>query len=66
MSYRSGDVWAPKVEQIEPLRQELQYFADCIVNDRQPFNDGAAGLRIVKLLEAADRSLQKRGRIEFL
>jgi predicted dehydrogenase len=66
VSYRSGDVWAPKVEQTEPLGLELQYFIDCIVNDRQPFNDGAAGLRIVKLLEAADRSLQKRGRIEFL
>jgi predicted dehydrogenase len=66
VSYRSGDVWAPKVEQTEPLRSELQYFVDCIVHDRQPFNDGAAGLRVVKLLEAADRSLQKRGRIEFL
>src|SRR5436190_6901045 len=66
VSYRSGDVWAPKVEQTEPLRQELQYFIDCIVNDRSPFNDAAAGLRVVKLLEAADRSLQKRGRIVFL
>jgi predicted dehydrogenase len=66
VSYRSGDVWAPRVEQTEPLRLELQYFIDCIVNDRLPFNDGAAGLRVVKLLEAADRSLQKRGRIVFL
>ena len=66
VSYRSGDVWAPKVEQTEPLRSELQYFADCIVNDRRPFNDGVAGLRIVKLLEAADRSLQMRGRIVFV
>jgi predicted dehydrogenase len=66
VSYRSGDVWAPRVEQTEPLRLELQYFVDCIVNDRSPFNDGAAGLRVVKLLEAADRSLQKRGRIVFL
>jgi predicted dehydrogenase len=66
VSYRSGDVWAPKVERTEPLRSELEYFADCIVNDRRPFNDGVAGLRIVKLLEAADRSLQKRGRIVFV
>jgi predicted dehydrogenase len=62
VSYRSGDVWAPKVEQTEALKAELEYFIDCIVNDRAPFNDGAAGLRVVKILEAADRSLKERGR----
>jgi predicted dehydrogenase len=66
VSYRSGDVWAPKVEQPEPLKVELEYFIDCIVNDRRPFNDGVAGLRVVRLLEAADRSLLKRGRIVYL
>jgi len=45
---------------------ELEYFIDCIMNSRTPFNDGVAGLRVVKLLEAADQSLQKRGRIVFL
>jgi predicted dehydrogenase len=48
------------------LKVELQHFIDCVVNDRQPFNDGAAGLRVVRLLEAADRSLLKRGRIVYL
>ena len=66
VSYRSGDVWAPKVEQTEALKVELQYFTECVRTGRTPFNDGAAGLRIVKLLEAADQSLQKRGRIVFL
>jgi predicted dehydrogenase len=66
VSYRSGDIWAPKIEQTEALKVELEYFIDCIVNDRRPSNDGAAGLRVVKLLEAADQSLQKRGRITFL
>src|SRR5437773_235174 len=66
VSYRSGDVWAPKVEQTEALKVELQYFIDCVLDDRRPFNDGVAGLRVVKLLEAADQSLQKRGRIVFL
>jgi predicted dehydrogenase len=61
VNYRSGDMWAPQVEQVEALRQELSYFIDCIVNDRAPFNDGAAGLRVVKMLEAADKSLSKRG-----
>lgn len=62
VSYRSGDVWAPKVEPTEALKVELEYFVDCIVNDRTPLNDGAAGLRVVKILEAADRSLKERGK----
>src|SRR5690242_4813955 len=63
VSYRSGDVWAPRVEQAEALKLELEYFMDCIRNDRTPFNDGHAGLRVVKLLEAADQSLKERGKI---
>jgi predicted dehydrogenase len=66
VSYRSGDVWAPKVDQTEALKLELGYFADCIMKDQVPFNDGAAGLRVVKLLEAADQSLKERGRIVCL
>jgi len=66
VSYRSGDVWAPKVEQTEALKTELEYFIDCIVNGRTPFNDGAAGLRVVRLLEAADQSLKERGKIVAL
>ena len=62
VSYRSGDMWAPRVEQAEALRVELAYFVDSIVKDRTPINDGVAGLRVVKLLEAADRSLAERGR----
>jgi predicted dehydrogenase len=61
VSYRSGDMWAPKVEQTEALKAELAYFIDCILNDRTPINDGPAGLRVVKMLEAADRSLEERG-----
>jgi len=61
VSYRSGDMWAPKVEQTEALKAELAYFIDCILNDRTPINDGPAGLRVVKMLEAADRSLKERG-----
>jgi predicted dehydrogenase len=57
VSYRSGDMWAPKVEQTEALATEIRYFITCINRNEAPFNDGVAGLRIVKLLEAADRSL---------
>jgi predicted dehydrogenase len=66
VSYRSGDVWAPKIQQTEALKLELEYFADCILHDRKPSNDGAAGLRVVRLLEAADQSLKERGRVVFL
>ena len=66
VSYRSGDVWAPKVEQTEALKAELNYFVDCIQNDRTPMNDGEAGLRVVRLLEAAEASLKDRGRIVSL
>jgi predicted dehydrogenase len=62
VSYRSGDMWAPKVEQAEALKVELNYFVDCVRNDKVPINDGVAGLRVVQLLEAADRSLKERGR----
>ena len=63
VSYRSGDVWGPKVDSTEALKVELQYFIDCILKDQTPSNDGAAGLRIVRLLEAAEQSMQARGRL---
>jgi len=66
VSYRSGDVWAPRVEQTEALKVELSYFIDCILNDKEPINDGAAGLGIVRLLEAADESLKSRGKLFML
>jgi predicted dehydrogenase len=61
VSYRSGDMWAPRVEQTEALAVETKYFLQCIAKDEDPFNDGRAGLRIVKLLEAADKSLKSQG-----
>jgi predicted dehydrogenase len=63
VSYRSGDMWAPKVEQIEALKVEAAYFADCILNEKNAFNDGHAGLRVVKVLEAANQSLEQKGKI---
>jgi predicted dehydrogenase len=63
VSYRSGDVWAPKCEQTEALKVELDYFVDCITDDQTPTNDGVAGLRVVRLLEAAEQSLKNRGQI---
>ena len=61
VSYRSGDMWAPKIEQTEALKVELEYFLECIDNNQAPFNDGVAGLRVIKLLEAATESLKLKG-----
>lgn len=62
VSYRSGDMWAPKVEQTEALKAEATYFVDCISKGETPFNDGQAGLRVVRMLEAADKSLKTQGK----
>ncbi len=66
VSYRSGDMWAPHVEQVEALHLELSYFADCIRKNEKPFNDGCAGLKVVRMLEAASESLSKRGELVYL
>jgi len=62
VSYRAGDMWAPRVEQTEALKVELGYFLDCVARSETPLNDGVAGTRVVRMLEAADQSLKERGR----
>src|ERR1039458_5210173 len=66
VSYRSGDMWAPQVEQVEALRLELGYFVECIKKSEAPFNDGRAGLKVVRMLEASTESLAKRGALVYL
>jgi predicted dehydrogenase len=61
VNYRSGDMWAPKIEQEEALHRELSYFVDCIQHNKIPMNDGIAGLQVVRMLEAASESLRHRG-----
>jgi predicted dehydrogenase len=66
VSYRTGDMWAPQLERTEALRQELAYFVECIETGTDPFNDGCAGLRVVRMLEAASESLAARGSLVYL
>ena len=61
VSYRSGDMWAPRVNQVEALKGEAAYFIDCINNNLTPTNDGKAGLRVVRMLEAIITSLKQGG-----
>ena len=61
VSYRSGDLWSPKLSTTEALECELSYFRDCITNNTTPINDGIAGWRVVRMLEAATTSMKLRG-----
>ena len=63
VSYRSGDMWAPRLDSTEALHTEALHFIDCIQNGKQPETDGQAGLRLVRIVEAAERSLRARGEL---
>ena len=63
VSYRSGDMWAPKLDQAEGLQTEARHFVDCIEHNREPMTDGHAGLRVLRILEAAERSMSGRGQL---
>jgi predicted dehydrogenase len=54
---RSGDIWSPRISNVEPLRTEVQHFVDCIRTGETPISDGLAGLRVVRVLEALQQSL---------
>ena len=56
-NYRSGDITIPSFRFVEPLRAECQHFVDCIVNKTEPVSSGRSGLRVIKVLEAAERSI---------
>ncbi len=61
ISYRTGDMYSPKIEATEALQLEAKHFIECIANGTTPETDGKAGLRVVKILEAASQSIQNRG-----
>jgi len=62
ISYRSGDVWSPKLSNEEPLARMSAHFIQCIKEGKEPITDGHAGVRVVKILEAAQRSIKAQGR----
>jgi predicted dehydrogenase len=61
VSYRTGDVWAPKLDSTEALRYVVAEFLDSIREGRPSLTDGHAGLRVVRLLEAAQHSIKNGG-----
>jgi predicted dehydrogenase len=59
---RSGDVWSPRVSNEEPLRIECRHFAECIRGGATPVSDGRSGLRVVRVLEGLQESLERSAR----
>jgi predicted dehydrogenase len=63
VGYRTGDMWAPHLDMTEALSLELRQFVACVEAGTTPTSDGQAGLRVVRILEAATMSLANRGGI---
>ncbi len=63
VSYRAGDMWAPRIDNTEALKVEVQEFVDAIQAGRRPLTDGEAGLQVVRILEAATHSMAVRGQV---
>jgi predicted dehydrogenase len=63
VGYRTGDMWAPQLDMKEALAAELKEFVGCIDQRTTPIADGMAGLRVVRILEAATESMANRGRV---
>jgi predicted dehydrogenase len=61
--YRSGDMWAPQINLSEALHTEATHFVRCIESGETPLTDGHAGLRVVRILEAASQSMRERGQV---
>jgi predicted dehydrogenase len=61
IGYRTGDMWAPQLDSTEALRTEVQHFLRCIERQERPITDGEAGLRVVRILEAAAQSAAMHG-----
>jgi predicted dehydrogenase len=59
---RSGDIWSPRVPAIEPLRVECEHFVACVRDGAAPRSDGDSGLRVVRVLEALQQSLDATAR----
>ena len=63
VSYRTGDVWVPKLDSTEALTHVSAEFLESMIDKRAPLTDGSAGLRVVRLLEAAQESINQGGKL---
>ena len=61
IGYRMGDIWSPHLNGQEPLQTMVRHFVDCVQDTKTPLTNGEAGLRVVRILEAAQRSIKAQG-----
>ena len=61
ITLRFGDVLIPHINMAEPLKLECQHFADCVIKQKIPRSDGTDGYRVVRVLNAAQESMKRRG-----
>lgn len=61
VGYRTGDMWAPQLDLTEALRVEASHFIECVKKRSRPITDGGSGYRVIRVLEAASRSMKERG-----
>lgn len=61
VGYRTGDMWAPKLDEREALRIECEHFVSCVESQQASLTDGRLGLRVIEVLEAATSSMKARG-----
>lgn len=61
LSIRNGDVHIPQIPMVEPLEREVRHFIDCVAHGKRPLTDGHSALRVVRVLEAAQKSLENDG-----
>ncbi len=61
INYRIGDIMSPRIQTTEPLLNECSHFVDCIISKRTPRTDGENGLRVVRILQAANKSIKNGG-----
>ena len=61
LSIRNGDIHIPQVPMVEPLERQTSHFLECIAQGKRPMTDGHSGLRVVRVLEAAQKSLESDG-----
>jgi predicted dehydrogenase len=66
VGYRTGDMWAPKLDATEALRMGSEHFVDCLEHGKTPQTDGQLGVRVVELIEAATSSMRGRGETVYI
>ncbi|MFO1313542.1 MAG: Gfo/Idh/MocA family oxidoreductase [Burkholderiales bacterium] len=66
VGYRTGDMWAPKLDMAEALNTGGKHFVECIEQSKTPLTDGQLGLRVVELIEAATSSMRGKGETVYI